>query len=360
MHQPEKPSPERIRRAREDSPKIRGRDLAARLGISEAELVAAHCGFGTVRIEPRVNDVLTSLGAVGEVMALTRNDSAVHEKIGSYDRVFTGKHHAIVLGNDIDLRIFLKVWAHGFAVETCDGGEICRCLQFFDAAGEAVHKVHLRPSSNLYAYQKLTDELQSSNQEPILSVKQRSAENIAKIPDQAAIVDDLREHWSRLTDVHQFFDMLKTLNLSRRQAVRIVGQDYAWLLNNDAVSAMFHHAAEDEMPIMCFVGNRGCIQIHSGPIKSVKQIGPWINVLDETFHLHLRTHHIREVWAVRKPTKDGHVTSLEAYGADGKMIIQFFGTRKEGEPERDDWRLLTENLPRIASSSAASGNTDAY
>ncbi|ARP67331.1 MULTISPECIES: hemin-degrading factor [Mesorhizobium] len=353
MHQREKPSPERIRRAREDSPKIRDRDLAGQLGISEAELSAAHCGFGTVRIEPRVNVVLTALKAVGEVMALTSNDSAVHEKIGIYDKVLTGSHHAMVLGNDIDLRIFPKVWAHGFAVETREGGEIRRSLQFFDAAGEAVHKVHLRPSSNLYAYQRLTDELQSSNQEPIVSVKTRSAENEANIPDQAATIDDLREHWSQLTDVHQFFGMLKTLNLRRRRAVRMVGQDYAWLLDNAAIGGMFHRVAEDEMPIMCFVGNPGCIQIHSGPIKLVRQIGPCINVLDATFHLHLRTQHIREVWAVRKPTRDGHVTSLEAYGADGNMIIQFFGTRREGEPERDDWRLLTENLPRFPNSTAA-------
>ncbi|MGX9182459.1 ChuX/HutX family heme-like substrate-binding protein, partial [Mesorhizobium sp. BHbdii] len=105
--------------------------------------------------------------------------------------------------------------------------------------------------------------------------------------------------------------------------------------------------------IMCFVGNRGCIQIHSGPVGSIKPMGPWINVLDETFHLHLRTDHIDEVWAVRKPTKDGHVTSLEVFGAEGEMIIQFFGKRHEGESERDDWRFLAENLPRIPSPTAA-------
>ncbi|AMX98866.1 hemin-degrading factor [Mesorhizobium ciceri] len=353
MHQREELSPEAIRRAREDCPTIRGRDLAAKLGISEAELYAAHCGFGALRIEPRVNNVLTGLEAVGEVMALTRNDSAMHEKIGVYDKVFTGNHRAMVLGNDIDLRIFPKVWTHGFAVETREAENIRRGLLFFDAAGEAVHKVYLRPSSNLHAYRKLIDELQSSNQEPIISVETRSAENDAKSPDQAATVDDLREHWSQLSDVHQFYGMLKALNLSRRQAVRMVGEDYAWLLDHAALGAMFHRAAEEEMPILCFVGNRGCIQIHSGPIKTIKQIGPWINVLDKTFRLHLRTHHIREVWAVRKPTRDGHLTSLEAYGADGKMIIQFFGMREEGESERDDWRSLAENLPRIPRSTAA-------
>ena len=353
MDQRVKPSPHEIRRAREDNPKTRERDLAAELGISEAELVAAHCGEGVVRVEPRVNDLLTGLEAVGEVMALTRNESAVHEKIGIYDKVVTGNHNAMVLGENIDLRIFPKVWAHGFAVEKRDGGDIRRSLQFFDAAGEAVHKVHLRPASNLYAYQKLVAGLGSSNQEPIVTVAAIGAEEENEVQGAVASVDDLRDQWSRLTDVHQFFGMLKTLKLSRRQAVRMVGQDYAWLVDNDAVSAMFHHAAAGEMPIMCFVGNRGCIQIHSGPVKSIKPMGPWINVLDETFHLHLRTDHIHEVWAVRKPTKDGHVTSLEVYGADGKMIIQFFGKRHEGERERDDWRFLAENLPRIPSPTAA-------
>ncbi|ESY70919.1 MULTISPECIES: hemin-degrading factor [Mesorhizobium] len=352
MDQRVKPAPHEIRRARMENPKTRERDLASQLGISEAELVAAHCGDGVVRIEPRVNDILTGLEAVGEVMALTRNESAVHEKIGVYDKVVTGNHNAMVLGENIDLRIFPKVWAHGFAVEKRDGEEIRRSLQFFDAAGEAVHKVHLRPSSSLYAYQKLVASLESSNQEPTIDISGPISEE-SEASAATASLDDLRDRWSRLTDVHQFFGMLRTLKLSRRQAVRMVGQDYAWLLDNDAVQAMFHHAAQGEMPIMCFVGNRGCIQIHSGPVKSIKPMGPWINVLDETFHLHLRTDHIHEVWAVRKPTKDGHVTSLEVYAADGSMIIQFFGKRHEGESERDDWRFLAENLPRIPNPTAA-------
>ncbi|WP_027061546.1 hemin-degrading factor [Mesorhizobium loti] len=353
MDQRVKPAPHEIRRARTENPKTRERDLAAQLGISEAELVAAHCGDGVLRIEPRVNDLLTGLEAVGEVMALTRNESAVHEKIGVYDKVVTGNHNAMVLGENIDLRIFPKVWAHGFAVEKRDGDEIRRSLQFFDAAGEAVHKVHLRPASNLYAYQKLVASLESSNQEPTADISGHGFDEEGEATATTANLDDLRDRWSRLTDVHQFFGMLKTLKLSRRQAVRMVGTDYAWLLDNDAVRAMFHHAAEGEMPIMCFVGNCGCIQIHSGPIKSIKPMGPWINVLDETFHLHLRTDHIHEIWAVRKPTKDGHVTSLEVYAANGEMIIQFFGKRHEGESERDDWRFLAENLPRIPNPTAA-------
>jgi putative hemin transport protein len=353
MDQRVKPAPHEIRRARNDNPKMRERDLAVSLGISEAELVAAHCGEEVLRIEPRVNDLLPGLEAVGEVMALTRNESAVHEKIGVYDKVVTGAHNALVLGEQIDLRIFPKVWAHGFAVEKRHGDEIRRSLQFFDDRGEAIHKVHLRPASNLYAYQKLVASLESTNQDPVVALSDAAGDEKPVGGDAPVDIADLRDRWSKLTDVHQFFGMLRALKLDRRQAMHLVGQDYAWQLDNDALSAMLNHVAADGLPIMCFVASRGCVQIHSGPVYSVKPMGPWLNVLDETFHLHLRLDHIREVWAVRKPTRDGHVTSLEAYGAGGDLIIQFFGQRHEGEVERADWRFLAENLPRLPASTAA-------
>src|SRR5690606_22849342 len=115
--------------------------------------------------------ILLGLEAVGEVMALTRNESAVHEKIGVYEKVQPGAHASVVLGEQIDLRVFPKVWAHGFAVEKRDGDDIRRSLQFFDEAGEAIHKVHLRPASNLYAYQKLVGELSSPDQSQSVDVK---------------------------------------------------------------------------------------------------------------------------------------------------------------------------------------------
>ena len=102
-----------------------------------------------------------------------------------------------------------------------------------------------------------------------------------------------------------------------------------------------------------FVGNNGAIQIHTGPVANIQPMGPWINVMDPTFHLHLRQDHITECWVVRKPTKDGHVTSLEAYDAKGEMIIQFFGKRKEGNVELAAWRDILDGLPRVDASVAA-------
>src|SRR5690606_32164577 len=228
MDQHVKPAPHQIRLARAENPKMRERDLAAQLGVSEAELVAAHCGEGVQRIEPRVNDLLLGLESVGEVMALTRNESAVHEKIGVYEKVQPGPHATVLLGEQIDLRVFPKIWAHGFAVEKRDGDEIRRSLQFFDEAGEAVHKVHLRPASNLYTYQKLVAEFSSSDQSPTVALKAVAASE--PDPGEAGSAEDLRARWASMTDVHQFFGMLKTLKLSRHQAVRMIGDDFAWKL----------------------------------------------------------------------------------------------------------------------------------
>lgn len=355
MTQPgEKPSPEAIRKARAENPAMRERDLARSLSISEAALVAAHCGENAVRIEPDVRKLLHGLEAVGEVMALTRNESAVHEKIGIYEKVTVGKEHAIVLGEQIDLRIFPKVWAHGFAVEKRGDDGIRRSLQFFDAAGEAVHKVHLRPNSNLYAYQNLVGQLESTDRsQTIVTIEAVTPSAGEPVNDRIAQANLLRDRWGRMTDVHQLFAILKKLKMTRHQAVRMIGEEYAWQLASDAVGAMLRHVVSGELPIMCFVGNRGCVQIHSGPIHDIRPMGPWLNIMDPTFHLHLRTDHIDEVWAVRKPSKDGNITSLEAYDADRQMIIQFFGVRKEGLPEREDWRSLVENLPRIPQSTAA-------
>ncbi|RCS24282.1 hemin-degrading factor [Phyllobacterium salinisoli] len=347
-----KPSPQEILRARAENPKLREREFAQLLNISEADYVAAQCGDAVMRIRPDVDALLGGIGAVGEVMALTRNESAVHEKIGVYDKIVQGNRAAMVLGAQIDLRIFPNAWKHGFAVEKRDGDDVRRSLQFFDEAGEAVHKIHLRTQSDLDAYRTLVETMRSDDQSRTIETVAPGAREVLDGIEQLDR-DDFRHRWSQMTDVHQFAGLLRDFKLDRQQALNVIGEEYAWHLDTQAVGAMMSHAAQTALPIMCFVGNRGCIQIHSGPISELKTMGPWLNVLDPTFHLHLRADHIHEVWAVRKPTKDGHVTSLEAYDANHEMIIQFFGKRHEGQGEREDWRFLIENLPRVRQSTAA-------
>jgi putative hemin transport protein len=344
-------APADIRAFRAENSKMRERDIAARLGVSEAALVAAEVGISALRIDADVYRFLDRVASLGEVLALSRNESAVHEKIGVYENIKSGAQAAIVLGENIDLRIFPKRWAHAFAVTKTDGDQQRLSLQFFDKAGDAVHKVHLRPASNVAAYHAIVAELRLEDQSQDF-IEDRSGYDVSEI-DGDVSRDELRDHWSRMTDTHEFFGMLKKLKIGRQAAIRAVGDDYAWKLETNAVAEMMHASVGEGLPIMCFVANDGIVQIHSGPIFNVQAMGPWINIMDPTFHLHLRQDHIAEAWAVRKPTKDGHVTSLEAYNAKGEMIIQFFGKRQEGFDERRDWRAIIENLPKADASVAA-------
>jgi putative hemin transport protein len=47
---------------------------------------------------------------------------------------------------------------------------------------------------------------------------------------------------------------------------------------------------------------------------------------------------------VEKLSVDGVVTSVEVFDTAGEMIVQFFGKRKPGSPELEDWRALTKKL----------------
>lgn len=345
------PTPSEIRSYRIDNAKLRERDIAANLGVSEAALVAAECGISVVRIHADPNKLLERAPEMGEVMALSRNESAVHEKIGVYEKIQIGELTSLTLGENIDLRIFNRVWAHGFAVTKADGETVRRSLQYFDKSGEAIHKIHLRPDSNLEAYEKIVADFRLEDQS-----QEFVAEPFTKLATgrkEGFDVTELRDAWSKMTDTHEFFGMLKKLDIDRQAAVRAVGEEFAWKLADGAIDEFFRKSAETQMNLMCFVANRGIVQIHTGPISNIQAMGPWLNVMDPTFHLHLRADHIAEAWAVRKPTRDGHVTSLEAYGNDGEMIIQFFGKRKEGNVEMAEWRELIEGLATTDKAEAA-------
>lgn len=349
-------TPDSIRAYRADHAEMRERDIAKALNISEAELVAAEVGFTATRISADPLALLAHAESFGEIMALSRNESAVHEKIGVFENIRSGKKAAIVLGENIDLRIFPEHWAHGFAVTKTDkDGNEKLSLQYFDQSGTAIFKVHLRPASVREAYHSFVEAHRLEEQTRTVETKSITPHDAKHIRDAKAVdLEVLRDRWSAMTDTHQFFGMLNDLKLHRRTAISAVGEDYAFRLADDAVTALFHKAsALPELPLMVFVANTGIVQIHSGPVSKIVEMGPWLNVMDPTFHMHLRTDHIAETWLVRKPTSDGHVTSIEAFNAEGEMIVQFFGKRQEGYAERPLWRELAESLPRRQETAAA-------
>ncbi|RYD50961.1 MAG: hemin-degrading factor [Sphingobacteriales bacterium] len=330
------PLAERYEAFKTENPKTRIRDAAQQLGVSEAELVAT--GALVHRLRPDFPELLQDLQSLGSVMALTRNDHAVHERHGVYTNVSFEGPVGLVLNPDIDLRLFMMHWKYVFAVTEGDR----QSLQFFDNSGEAIHKIYVTEHTDNAAYNALVEKYAATDL-PEISTEAPKAKP-AEMPDAVVNKEAFQSDWLALQDTHDFFPMLGKHRVSRMQALRLAPDGYARRIGNDASRQLLAAASGTEVPIMVFVGNRGCIQIHTGPVQKVMEAGPWYNVLDPHFNLHLRESAIAQTWMVRKPSVDGIVTSVEVFDEAGEMIVQFFGQRKPGQPEREDWRELVGRL----------------
>jgi len=333
---------DRLQELRRSKPAARMRDLANELGVSEGELVAASCGAEALRLDPRWQEFIPELPSLGEVMVLTRNESAVHEKDGTFANIGFFGSMAQVVNHHVDLRIFLRHWQHLFAVEQQSHDRTLLSFQVFDGAGDAVHKIYLRPNSNADAYKLIVEKFTSGDQGTSFIAEAP----IQKTPSAAGKVDvdALRSRWSALKDTHDFYPLIRDFGITRCEANALAGSEFATKLPVSSFELLLSTAAAQKVPIMIFVGNRGCIQIHTGPVARIVRMNEWLNVLDPDFNLHLRTDRIAESWIVRKPTIDGVVTSLELFDAQGEEIALVFGKRKPGHPELESWRTLLKQV----------------
>lgn len=348
MTQPIQLSADTIRAKAAEHTGKRPRDLADVLGITEAALLTAGALEGDVRpISAHPDMIMPGLSDLGPVMALTRNDSAVHEKTGIYDNYRSGPHAAMVLNDAIDLRLFASHWVHGFAITTDTKNGPRRSLQVFDAAGDAIHKVYTRDQTDLSAWDRLVDKLAAEAPSDPPQFTARAP--IEKAKSDLSKVEMLRSEWVKMTDTHQFMRLTSKLKMNRLGAYRIVGEPFVTPLHPNALNDALIALGQTDTEVMLFVGNRGCIQIHSGPVNRIQPMGPWQNVLDPDFNLHLRTDHVAEVWAVEKPTKRGPALSIEAFDAEDRLILQMFGRRKETDTidHTEALRTLITTLPRL-------------
>lgn len=325
------------------------RDLAHELGMSEAELIAAHAGLlagegavlGAVRLRDAWPAMLAAAATLGEVVAFTRNASCQHEKTGLYCGASHSGQLGLVLGGEIDLRVFYRHWAHGYAVQEVDQGGVQRSLQFFDAAGHAVHKIILTAQSDMAAYDALVARFAAANQQPGISVQTAPAA-AAERPDDEIDVAAFRAGWASLHDTHDFFVLLKKYAVSRLQALRLAEPRFAQQLDAGCVFDLLRDAAQEQVAITALVGNAGMIQIHTGQLHRVAAAGSSITVADARFRLALREDHIASAWVVRKPTVDGLLTSVEVFDHKGEAIVLLSGARRAGAQELCEWRHIVD------------------
>lgn len=318
------------------------RNDARQLGVSEAELICTRLGDGVVRLKNEPQAIMARIPVLGRVKAITRNDHMVLEQKGAYPQPQFGGPVGLFVSETIDLRIFWQAWGSAFWVKEGSGESVRESLQFFDRHGEAIHKIYVIEGSDRTAFDRIVSDFTSVDQVPIDVLPKTARQN----GNGAAPVDEekFRKDWLALQDTHDFFLLLRDHRISRTRALEIAPEGMAVKVETKSLRKVFQHASSTAMPIMIFVGNPGMIQIHTGPIVNVVDARGWLNILDPELDLHAKEEAIHSSWVVTKPTRDGLVTSLECYDAEGELLIQLFGKRKPGIPEMPEWRKFMLDL----------------
>ena len=326
-------------------PQLRIRDAAKQLGVSEAELLASGIGETVIRLSEDFADQVSKFPTLGRVMALTRNEGCVLEHKGTFQKIdlmgAAPNQIATVIG-PIEQRVFFSAWRFGFAVhtETSKGSQFS--LQYFDKAGDAVMKVFLQDNADFEASEKLVNAHTASDQSGALGLV--PFEQPVYTTREDLDYENFASDWENMKDTHDFFGMLRKYKLNRLDAVRWIDRKWAYEVDRLSARKVLEVAAATQLPIMIFAGNKGNIQIHQGKVRTIRQLGDWLNVMDPEFNLHLNELEVASAYVVHKNTTEGLVSALELFDRKGEMVAQFFGLRKPGIPQKPEWKALLDSL----------------
>jgi putative hemin transport protein len=326
-------------------PTLRIRDAAAKLEVSEAELLATGIGENVIRLSENFEDQFLEFPKLGRVMSLTRSEGCVLEHKGPFQKIEihqAGPNKIATVIGPIEQRVFFAGWKFGFAVTTETPRGTMKSLQYFDKEGEAILKVYPQDVSKDDVYEEFVNHYVASEQSSELALESfPSPEYTTREElDFAGFSSD----WENMKDTHDFFGMLRKYKLNRLDAVKWIDNKWAYPVDRLSARTVVEKAAETQLPIMIFAGNKGNIQIHQGKVRTVRQMGDWLNVLDPDFNMHLNENVVDSAFVVHKNTEDGLVSALELFDKKGEMVAQFFGLRKPGLPQKAEWKALLDSL----------------
>lgn len=296
---------------------------------------------GLPRLEVDWPAALPRLDALGPVRVVTANSAITHEKVGRFGNVSGNGHAVIVLNREVDLRIFPRHWRRT-SYDPAAG-----TILIGNAAGQPVHAIHRTAETDAAAWDAFLADHRADG-EPAGEVDngEPPVQTVATVPADIDVAG-LRAAWAAMADVHEFHGMLKRFGVARLDAMRLAGGEFAREIPLPAVTGLLESARDDRMEIMIFVGNAGCIQIHTGTIATLRTDGPRLDIDDPGFRLHCDMDRLSSAWVVFKPTDKGGITTVELYNAQGENCAILCGQRDEDKPERAEWRALARSMPDL-------------
>ncbi|MEL0027083.1 MAG: ChuX/HutX family heme-like substrate-binding protein [Perlucidibaca sp.] len=308
---------------------------AARLGVTEVELIAAQCGVRAVELALRPGRLLPLLGSLGEVRVVTGNTVCRQEQVGCYQPVQVRGNVAFMTAGELDLRLFLSHWGSCHAVQE-QGKD---SLRWHDRTGRLVHAVHLTPGSDRDAYEALLHQHARKRwQMPSVEPVRPAAAGIVRDAEQ------LRRDWLAQRDAGELQLVLQRQRLSRLAALQALGPDLAQEVGACAISHVLKVVAGTRLGLQGRTVNRGVVQTRSGLLTHLQREADvlLLEAGGHAFRLDVRA--IDSVWVVAVPAAEGWRLDLEVYDRAGELSAGFSGLTQDGRTDRRAWPQLLRGL----------------
>ena len=228
--------------------KLRIRDVSSRLNVSEAELLSLskNNNIFYLKIDDFDNFFKSILTENDKVMFLIRSDFVVHEKIilcqdytFKNDSVFSLKDNSTLIkfnSNSIKY-CFYELKKHK--------SRTLRSFQLFNKHGNSMIKIYLKGKSK----------------------------------DQFDFIAN--EH-----KVEYNYELQKNFESSKfDNEYEVIDKDE--IVADTTLRKILNKTAEDKIPVNLYAFGLDCTQCHSDTIKNVIDYGPWLNIMDKNFNIHV-------------------------------------------------------------------------
>jgi putative hemin transport protein len=301
----------RWRRLREGDPFLSLGDAAARLDVVEAELLAAFCGDGALRLDGPFTDLVTALPTLGHVRAVTRNAHATIETRGTYPTPEVG---CAGVAGEVGVRFLLDHWRYGYVLDGAASLDGITGFFFYDARGQAVHEIHADPATDRRVLARLVDLFASFDQSAGEEIVVASPNVLRPRPDTGA--------WFR-------------------------GAEDARPVGPGAVATVLDAARSEVVPVSVAVRSPGVVHRFSGLLHDVSATANTVELAAPWVRVRIETARVAEAWIVRTPSLEGPVTSLEVFDARANVVLSVSAARWPGKPEPAPWNELLGRLSTV-------------
>ena len=259
---------------------------------------------------------------VGQTAAITTDTNAIRiQQFGKLGRIRLYGDLGLLQGGDINVYLYTDNWR---SIHYQKHQEPSSLICFDDSHDQAWGLSC--PSLKL---ELANQHLRLSLPEPHPPAPQKASTKVD--------INELRQMWASLTQVHQFYDMLSLFKLDLLEAITLMQDQWTHPITSSQLTNFLQQCFEHKLNCKIMAGNRGIVHELNAPIKLLQLAPETLTINGDNYRCEVNLLSIKQAWLVKRATKRGIAHSLEAFDDHGRLILQIQEQKPSDQPESSLW-----------------------